>query len=60
VKPKTADGRRLRRYRRRWIVERTIAWLQAFRLVETRREYHSVIYYGFVMLGCVLIVWRRS
>jgi hypothetical protein len=26
-KPPTQDGRTLRRYKRRWIVERTYAWL---------------------------------
>lgn len=30
---KTQDGRKLRRYQRRWKIERTIAWLQDFRLV---------------------------
>ena len=60
TKPPTADGRRLRRYKRRWIVERTFAWLQAFRRVETRREYYSFMYHGFVTLACILIVWRRS
>ena len=28
---KTQDGRKLRRYKRRWTVERTIAWLQNYR-----------------------------
>ena len=28
TRPKTQDGRRLRRYKRRWIVERFFAWLQ--------------------------------
>lgn len=32
---KTQDGRPLRRYKRRWKVERTIAWLQSFRRVRT-------------------------
>jgi transposase len=30
-KHKTQDGRRLRRYRRRWKIERLFAWLQNFR-----------------------------
>ncbi len=30
-RPATQDGRALRRYRRRWIVERTIGWLGNFR-----------------------------
>jgi hypothetical protein len=28
MKKKTQDGRRLRRYERRWIVERFFAWMQ--------------------------------
>jgi len=31
VKPPTQDGRPLRRFRRRWIIERTIAWLNRCR-----------------------------
>ena len=34
----TQDGRPLRRYKRRWIVERTIAWLGQHRRLLTRRE----------------------
>jgi len=30
-KNRTQDGRRLRRYRRRWKIERLFAWLQNFR-----------------------------
>lgn len=30
------DGRILRRYRRRWIAERTIGWAQNFRRLTTR------------------------
>ena len=36
----TQDGRPLRRYRRRWTVERLFAWLQVFRHLVTRYEYH--------------------
>lgn len=31
TRPKTQDGRSLRRYRRRWKVERLVAWLGNFR-----------------------------
>jgi len=31
VKKPTQDGRKLRRYKRRWKIERTIAWLHNFR-----------------------------
>lgn len=35
---KTQDGRELRRYRRRWKVERFFAWLHCFRRLVTRYE----------------------
>ena len=38
-KPKTRDGRSLRRYRRRWQVERRFAWPQNFRRLITRHDY---------------------
>ena len=33
------DGRKLRRYKRRWIVERTNAWLGQFRRLLVRHEH---------------------
>src|SRR5205085_4476076 len=45
TKPPTNDGRRLRRYRRRWLVERTNAWLQNFRRVVVRWERDSYVYH---------------
>lgn len=59
VKPPTVDGRKLRRYRRRWLIERTNAWLQNFRRIVTRWEYHSFIYSGFVQLACAFIALGR-
>ncbi len=38
------DGRKLRRYRRRRIVERTISWIGNFRRLVLRYEHHSWIY----------------
>ena len=57
-KPATQDGRCLRRYRRRWKVERLIAWLQNFRRIATRFDYHAENYLGFVHLGCIKILLR--
>ena len=37
-KTRTQDGRPLRRYKRRWRVERLFAWLQNFRRLVTRYE----------------------
>lgn len=58
-KTKTQDGRRLRRYKRRWKVERLFAWLQNFRRVATRYDYYARNYLGWVLLGCVLILLRQ-
>jgi transposase len=57
-KPKTQDGRPLRRYKRRWKVERLFAWLQNFRRILVRHEYHAENYLGFVQLGCTIILLR--
>ncbi|HEV2403200.1 MAG TPA: IS5 family transposase [Candidatus Saccharimonadales bacterium] len=53
VKPKTQDGRKLRRYRRRWKIERLNAWLQNFRRLTTRFDYKLENYVGFVHLACI-------
>ncbi len=57
-KAATQDGRPLRRYRRRWKVERLFAWLQNFRRLVVRYEYHAENFLGFVYLGCILILLR--
>ena len=58
-RPATQDGRPLRRFRRRWKVERLFAWLQNFRRLVVRYEYHLENFLGFVHLGCMLILLRR-
>jgi transposase len=57
-KARTQDGRSLRRYKCRWKVERLFAWLQNFRRILVRYEYHDENYLGFVHLGCMLILLR--
>jgi len=59
VKKPTQDGRALRRYRRRWKIERTIAWLHAFKRIVTRNEFYAHLYHGFLKLACLMIVIRR-
>jgi transposase len=56
---KTQDGRPLRRYLRRWKVERLFAWLQNFRRILVRHEYHLSNYHGFVQLGAIIILLRH-
>jgi transposase len=58
-RPPTNDGRRLRRYRRRWIVERTFAWLHSYRRVLTRFERHVNLYDGFVYLAYAFMALSR-
>jgi transposase len=57
-KQKTQDGRKLRPYRRRWKVERLFAWLQNFRRIVVRYEYHADNFLGMVQLGCAVILLR--
>ena len=57
-KAKTQDGRKLRRYKRRWKVERFFAWLQNFRRVATRFDYKAENYLGFVHLACIQILLK--
>jgi transposase len=59
VRPPTQDGRPLRRYRRRWKMERLMAWLQNYRRVLVRWEYHLENFLGFIQLACVLILLRH-
>ena len=57
-KRKTQDGRKLRRYCRRWKIERLFAWLHDFRRLVTRWEYYQANFLGLVQLGCILILVR--
>jgi len=57
-KKHTQDGRKLRRYRRRWKVERLFAWLQNYRRLVVRYEYHVENFLGLLQLGCSLILLR--
>lgn len=57
--PNKGDGRPLRRYRRRWKVERMFAWLKNYRRINTRWENKSENYLGFVHLGCIMLLLKR-
>lgn len=58
-KRKTQDGRPLRRYRRRWKVERFFAWLNNFRRLPIRWEWHHGNYHAFLELACIIIYLRH-
>jgi transposase len=58
-KIRTQDGRPLRRYRRRWKIERLFAWLQNYRCLTVRWEYRLDNFLGMVHLASALILMRH-
>src|SRR6202165_5814223 len=55
-RPVTQDGRALRRYRRRWKIERLFAWLHNYRRIVVRWEYYPENFLGMVHLACAVIL----
>jgi transposase len=47
---------RLGRYR--WVVERTLSWLNRFRRLKVRYERRADIHEAFLCLGCALVCWH--
>ena len=58
-RPATQDGRVLRRYRRRWKIERLFAWLHNYRRIVIRWEYYPENFLGMVQLACAVILLRH-
>jgi len=58
TKPPLQDGRALRRYKRRYKVERSISWLHNFRRLITRWEYYPELFESFVHLGCLYTILK--
>jgi transposase len=50
------SSEKLGRYR--WVVERTLSWMNRFRRLKVRYERRDDIHQAFLDLGCVLICWR--
>ena len=44
--------------RHRWVVERTLAWLNRYRRLTVRYERRADIHQAFLTLGCALICWK--
>lgn len=57
-KNKTQDGRKLRRFKRRWKVERFFAWLFNYRRCVVRYEYKEENFKAFILLACILILLK--
>jgi transposase len=53
------DKRKLRRYRKRWKIERTNAWLQNFRRIQVRYDRILTVFQGFLHFACLLITLRH-
>lgn len=54
------DGRRFRRIKRRWKVERTMAWLRSYRRIDTRYDVKAENYLGFVELACCMKLLKKA
>lgn len=57
--PATQDERQLRRYKRRWLIERLWAGLHNYRRIATRWDWYLDNYTGWVQLGTIMILLRR-
>ena len=44
--------------RHRWVVERTLAWLNHFRRLRVRDERRADIHQAFLTLGCALVCFK--
>src|SRR5271155_241839 len=58
-RPATQDGRALRRYQRRWKMERSISWLFNYRRLVVRYERHDFLFRGFIQLACAFTLLKR-
>ena len=59
VKSPTQDGRKLRRYKRRWKVERFFAWLHHYRRCVLRWDFYQENFLGFVQLATISILLKK-
>jgi transposase len=50
------SSERLGRYR--WVVERTLSWLNRFRRLKVRYERRGEMHQAFLTIGCALLCWR--
>ena len=55
---KISDGEKIHPARR-WVVERTIAWMKGFRAIRTRYFCKAKNYLAMIHLACALILSRK-
>jgi putative transposase len=58
-KEKRSTGRKRGRKARRWVVERTLAWLCKCRAILIRYDKKDENYLGLIQLACALLWYRR-
>jgi transposase len=58
-KTQSQDRRKLRRYKRRWLIERLFAWLMRCRRLVTRYETKAENFLGLLRLACARLLWNR-
>lgn len=59
VRPARQDGRALRRYKRRWKIERVFAWLSNYRRLCIRWEYYPRMFHAFITVALIMITLNR-
>ena len=57
-KPSLNDGREMRRYRKRYKIERTFAWLGNYRRLLVRYDHEIKMYEAFFHVACLIITLR--
>jgi putative transposase len=57
---KLDDRKRKKHPARRWVVERTIAWLNRCRAILVRYNKKSSNYLGLIQLACILLWYRKA
>jgi transposase len=45
--------------RHRWVVERTLSWLNRYRRLKVRYERRADVHQALLELGCALICWKH-
>lgn len=56
---KVQDGRKLRRYRRRWKIERVFSWLDSWKRLAMRWDRSLTTYSGLFHVAIMIIALRR-
>lgn len=59
VKRPTQDGRKLRRRRHRWKIERVNAWLQSYGRIAIRKDQLGAMFLGWTQLACLFTILKR-